>query len=522
MSDDANTLAAGHDYVTDVPYLRTFSNDLSPASLRCAAALNGFAPPPAHDFDYLELGCGNGDTLITLAAAYPQGRFVGIDLNASHIAFARELADRVHVDNVRFLHGDFEDLPQGDLQGLDYVTMWGLLSWISPHKRKAAIELAGARLKDGGIVFASYNTMPGWSAVEPFRRLMLDSAGTEGGSLDRAHRGLSVAKLLSDAGAQYFANNPAAKKMVATSIENGLPYVVHEYFHADWHPMYFEDLAREMAASGIYFVGQMPLFCNYRDLVIPASLLPLFNGVTDRVAFERLKDYAINEFFRRDVYMKGGRTRSDDTTRSFLDATQFGTLMDADQVKRRVQLPNYSLDYVGPIFEMLIPALAEQAQSVAELAKSPALASYGHKQIRDAVLHLALGEQVVPMQQPVARSKPLTQGSFRATTEHNRTVLEQPLTHGALVVLACPATGTGVVLSAVQVVCIRALGVQPSHREQWLRALVDAHPMKLHAEGRAVEETEAQVKMLAYEVGLFAEKRLPKLIQLGLLEQTPE
>ena len=55
------------EYLTDVAYLRTFSGDLSPTTLRLVAALNGFAPPPARDFDYAELGAGNGDTTAALA-----------------------------------------------------------------------------------------------------------------------------------------------------------------------------------------------------------------------------------------------------------------------------------------------------------------------------------------------------------------------------------------------------------------------------------------------------------------------
>jgi SAM-dependent methyltransferase len=519
MADLANMGAAAQDYVTDVPYLRTFSNDLSPASLRCAVALNGFATPAAHDFDYLELGSGNGDTLITLAAAYPHARFVGIDINREHVAFARELAGRVDLQNVRFIEGDFEQLAREDFPDFDFVSMWGLLSWISPQKRKAAIEFAGAKLRKGGLLFASYNAMPGWSAVEPLRRLMLDAATDLPSSLERANRGLGVAKLLDDAGAHYFTNNPAARAMLATALSSGLAYAVHEYFLPHWHPMYFEDVAREMAASGIHFVGQLPLFCNYRDLVIPASLRPLFNGVTDRVGFERLKDYALNEFFRRDIFMKGECTRADETTRVYLDSTYFGTLVSADQVKRSVKLPNYTLQFVGPIFDELIPSLATRACTVSELVSTARLAPYGAQQLRNAVLHLALAEQVSPMQLSVPQVALPTPGPFRASLAHNRMTLAQPLTPQSLVVLACPATGGGFVVSAVEVVCIRALAVEPSQRGEWLRMFVAKQPVKLQVQGEGIEDFEAQVSVLAGEIELFCNRRLPKLIQLGILQQ---
>lgn len=519
MSQSTPSAAGSPDYVTDVPYLRTFSNALSPAALRFAAALNGFAAPPAHDFDYLELGSGNGDTLVALASAYPRARFVGVDINPDHVAFATDLAVRAGVDNVTFLVRDFAQLLHAELPAFDFVCMYGLLSWISPDKRKSALELAAATLKTGGLLFAGYNAMPGWSSVEPMRRLMLDAAAGAGSSLERAQRGLSVARLLDSAGAHYFTQNPSARLMLGATLQNGLAYAVHEYFHAEWHPFYFEDLASEMAAQSLYFVGQLPVYLNYRDLVIPAQLKPLFQGITDRVAFERLKDYAINEFFRRDVYVKGAERRSDDTTRDFLDTTLFSTIEDLGQVKRSVKLPNYTLEFVGPIFDELLPALVKQGHTVSELAKMPGLAPFGVDQIRNAVLHLALGEQLWPLQMPLAPLAPPGDGPFRASPGYNQLMIEQPLTPGGMVVLACPGTGTGIVLSAIEVVCLRALGIERSSRMQWLHSFASKQPLTMHVQGKPVEGLETQVDAIAREVEQFSARRLPKLLQLGVLDR---
>ena len=77
---------------------------------------------------------------------------------------------------------------------------------------------------------------------------MLDRGAAVGGSsIERAREGLAFAKLLRDAGAAYFTGNPAAREMLTTMERMGLPYVVHEYLHAHWVPMYFTQLATEMA-----------------------------------------------------------------------------------------------------------------------------------------------------------------------------------------------------------------------------------------------------------------------------------
>src|SRR5579862_9277330 len=111
----------GEEYVTDVPYVRAFVGDLSPATIRLVAALNGFAPPAGDDFAYCELGCAHGDTTAPLAAAYPRARFFGVDINPHHIASANRLAFEGKLENVRFLEKDFEDLTRDEIPALDFV-----------------------------------------------------------------------------------------------------------------------------------------------------------------------------------------------------------------------------------------------------------------------------------------------------------------------------------------------------------------------------------------------------------------
>src|SRR5437588_113040 len=92
-----------------------------------------------------------------------------------------------------------------------------------PYIRGFAADLASRRLKPGGLLYVGYNALPGWASVEPLRRLMLDrGAAVKGSTLDRAREGVALAKRLSDDGAQYFADNPMAKKMLELMERVGL------------------------------------------------------------------------------------------------------------------------------------------------------------------------------------------------------------------------------------------------------------------------------------------------------------
>lgn len=469
-------------YLTDVPYLRTYAQHLAPPALRLAAALNGFPPPPEEGFDYAELGSGNGDTLVTLAAANPRSRFLGVDLNPEHVAFAARLAREGEVSNARFLVADFEDLLAADLPPFHYLAAHGLLTWVSPEKRAALLAFAARRLAPGGLFYVSYDALPGFAALAPLRRLLVEATAGGGDTLDRARRGLALAELLSTAGAAYFADNPAVVSMLGTMKKNGLAYVAHEYFQPHWQPMYVAEVAREMAAHDLHYVGQLPLHLNYRDLALPQALAQMLGGVADRLVFESLKDYARNELFRRDVYIKGAVARSDALTRAFLDETPFGTPVAAVAVAREVQLGDVALRLEGPAFDALIPLLAERPACVRALLERPDLRPFGEPRLRAAVLHLLLAGQIAPLRAPAL--EPFPAGPATVPLALNRRALRQEMVEGSPLVLASPALGAGLVL--------------PPPDAAALRAFVDW-------EGEGEPD--------------FRRERAPKLRQLGLLAE---
>ncbi len=505
------------DYVTDVPYPRSFAGDLSPIRLRLVAALNGFATPDAQDFDYCELGCGHGDTTAALAASYPCARFVGVDLNADHICCANDIARSCELENVRFLERDFEDLHGESLPDFDFITAHGVLSWIGPEKRAALLAFAARKLKPGGLLYAGYNALPGWAAIEPLRRLMFDRASAvDGDTLTKATHALEFAKLLAARGAGYFTSNHPATEMLATMERVGLPYVAHEYLQAHWTPMYFAEVARELSLHDLYFGGQLPLFLNYRDLATPPSLAEVFEGVTDRVTFETLLDYAINQYFRRDVYIKGRGGRSAAATEVYLDATPFGRL-DAAAATREVRLPHRTLQYKGGIFDALLPAIEEGASTLQALTERRELAALGRPRVRDALLHLVIGGQVSPMLRSTRSS--LEAGPLHVPLPYNRMVLEGPLSEKTPIALASRAAGTAIPLSMLHAVALRLLTeVAAAERPDWIRALLARQPFQLKLDSRSLADGGDPVGALLAEVERFRVGRLPKLVELGIVQ----
>ena len=56
---------------------------------------------------------------------------------------------------------------------VDIAAMHGVLTWISPAARGAAIAIVPGGLRPGGLFYVSYNCLPGWAPIEPIRQLAL-------------------------------------------------------------------------------------------------------------------------------------------------------------------------------------------------------------------------------------------------------------------------------------------------------------------------------------------------------------
>ena len=90
----------------------------------------------------LELGCGDGANVLSIAQSLPGARVVGVDAAGGAISRGSELARAAGIENLDLRVGDLERLDDG-LGTFDYVIAHGVYSWIPPRARGAL--LAGCR-----------------------------------------------------------------------------------------------------------------------------------------------------------------------------------------------------------------------------------------------------------------------------------------------------------------------------------------------------------------------------------------
>ena len=166
-------------YVDDVPYPCSFIRELAPAWLDFVATLSGFeAPSRAGKFTWCELGCGQGLTAAVLAATHPDGEFHGIDVMPHHIDHARALVVDAGIGNLTLHAADFAAASDIELPCFDYIVAHGVYAGSLRNSARTCARFIDRRLKPGGLIYVSYNAMPGWTADAPFQYLVREIAGT--------------------------------------------------------------------------------------------------------------------------------------------------------------------------------------------------------------------------------------------------------------------------------------------------------------------------------------------------------
>ena len=258
---------------------------------------------------YLELGCGYGLSTLVHAAANPQATFIGVDILPEHVTTARELAKAAGLNNVNFIEGSFASLPELDLPACDFIAMHGVWSWINAENRAHIVQCVGAKLKPGGVLYVSYNALPGSAAVLPVRQLMMAEFARAPGTVpERISAAIALAESVKAVGGGFFADNPLAAHRFEELKAQPPNYLAHEYFNADWQAFYFKDVASTFATAGLQFVSQADLFVSVDDFhFIPSTRMEL-QRIQDPTLRETYRDFAIDRQFRADLYVRPSPT----------------------------------------------------------------------------------------------------------------------------------------------------------------------------------------------------------------------
>ena len=504
-------------YVADIGYTYGYYNELNPNRATLAFLNAGYAPPTQGV--HCELGFGQGMSVNIHAAA--SGSFwYATDFNPSQASFAQSLASASGAD-VQLTDEAFADFCcRSDLPDFDSIGLHGIWSWISDENRKVITEFIQKKLKVGGALYVSYNTLPGWANFAPMRHLMTEHAASMtaagAGRVSQVTEALDFADKLVKTNPLYSRANPQVPDRFAKVKAQDPHYLAHEYFNRDWQPMYFSSMADWLRSAKVEFVCSAHYLDHVDSINLTSEQQALINSVADPVFKETVRDFVVNQQFRRDYWVKGPRK---------LNRTEQSELLRLQKVILTTSKVDVALKVNGSlgeatmsdaIYSPILDFLSDhQPRTVGAIALQVKDKGIKFENLIQALVVLTGAGHLASVQDEEKISK-----SNITAKKLNDWILKRAASSGDLNYLASPVIGGGFSVNRFQQLFLLSVKsgratTQQLSEDVW--TLVSSQGQKLVKEGKTLESKEENLAELAKQATEFLEKKLPIIKALKLL-----
>jgi hypothetical protein len=314
---------------------------------------------------------------------------------------------------------------------------------------------------------------------------------------------------LEKVGANYFKVHPSLEKRLTTIRIANPNYLVHEYMHKHWQPVYHADVARHFADVKLGFVGAAEIDRSYEALYLNAEQLGVINSVNDAALRETLKDFSLNTGFRKDVYMRGKRSMSIQLRDDYLK--QYGLVLlrhlDEIDLTKAFSLSVGNLNVNQDLYQTVISALENGAQSFVQLLAHKDIAKMGINSLTQiAVLLTAAGH---------ADLYRLKEGKIESAHRMNVVIADQTRYNDEYQYFISPLSGASLSASFVERLIVKVLFAHPAliatdkltELNMKVAALLAEAGRRLMNEGKIIDDAELTQKELAVQVKAFIEKK---------------
>jgi len=504
-------------YVSDVGYTFGYYTELNPLRVPLAFLSAGLARPEIGTA--CELGFGQGIST-NIHAAGTLIQWDGTDFNPAQAAFARELAGASGACARLYDEAFDEFARRSDLPDFDFIGVHGIWSWISDANRAVIADFVRRKLKVGGVLYISYNTMPGWSAFAPMRHLMTQHAdliGVEGhGIISRVNGALDFTEQLLATSPIYARANPQIAERIKKIKEQNRHYLAHEYFNRDWQPMHVATMGKWLEAAKLTYACS----AHYLDNIDTINLTPdqqrFVKEIPDPMFRESVRDFMVNQQFRRDYWVKGARRLSPLEQVEGLRAQELVMVSHRPDVPLKVSgaLGEASMSEV--VYEPILDLMADhKPRTLGEIEQSVKEKGVTFAHLAQAAMLLAGAGHLAAVQDDAGVTK-----ARRNTDRLNAHLLDKARGSNDVGYLASPVTGGGVPVNRFGQLFLRALGQGVKQPDEWAQAawqVLSSQGHRLIREGLALESAEQNMTALTGLARTFAEKQVPILKALQVI-----
>lgn len=505
-------------YFTESTYTYGYYRELSPFFMRWCLLLRGiFVPELTEASFHCELGFGQGVSANIHAAATP-GKFFGTDFNPSHANMANELA-KASETGAKFFEDSFEEFSKReDLPQFDSIGLHGIWSWISAANRQHIMEIARHHLKSGGMLYNSYNCLPGWAPTAPLRELlaMYDRySGKSGAAKGRVEPALKFVEEMIAAKPSYLNLAPNFAKTFEHIKKHNPDYLAHEYLNLDWDLMYFADVVELLQEAKLDFATTSTPLDLVERLNLSAQAIAFINKIENAIVKEQARDYFINQQFRKDIFVRGIRRITAIERLEKILELRYVLLKPAQSVPLKFPTPLGEVQLSEEIYRPILEFLQEDSyrpKSFNEYLKlNPSKNAGG---LLEVVIVLVNGNHIMPCQ-----SEEAIKFVKKSCERLNAHICERTKFEDAINFLASPVIGGGVNVNRFQQIFLsqyKAGDKTAAKIAESAWKLFSRQGLKLIRDGKTLETPEENISYTKKLAETFLAEQLPIFKALAL------
>ncbi|MEO6587890.1 MAG: class I SAM-dependent methyltransferase [Pyrinomonadaceae bacterium] len=286
-----------------IAYPKKLFMQTHPEHLATLAVFFGMKPPPIENCRVLELGCGDGNSLLAHAFNLPNAHFVGVDLAENHIAKAKKSAEELSLKNIEFHQLDVMKMTVEDFGKFDYITAHGLFSWVPEFAREKILSLCNEMLSPNGVGYISFNAFPGARQ----RQMVGDVAKYFTRTISEPNEKVENAVKFLDFLTENSGEAKVYQSVLKNELERFLKLDASEIFHDDLaeinQPFYFYKFAELLEKNDLQFLAEADLHAMFTGgLSTEAS--EFINSLADIIEREQYIDFFRGHTFRRVLFCR--------------------------------------------------------------------------------------------------------------------------------------------------------------------------------------------------------------------------
>ncbi len=283
----------------EVPYPSFTFPQTHPDNLAVAAKLYGMNPAKIENCRVLELGCGDGSNLNSIAYTLPESRLIGVDLSAQHIADAKTAAAEINLPNVEFHALDVLKIDAETFGKFDYIIAHGLFSWVPDSVRAKIWRIYSELLTENGVGYISYNAFPGCHLRNLTREMMRFHVREIDEPFKKVDESLKFIGFLSE----NADNKSVYRQLLGQEFSSISERTPENIFHDDLseinQPFYFTDFIREAGSNDLQFLAEAEFSASQTFQLPPEARKMLANLGGDVIKTEQYLDFIKGRRFRQ-------------------------------------------------------------------------------------------------------------------------------------------------------------------------------------------------------------------------------